>query len=174
MLGLYPDAYDYTQLNTAFRILKREPLYNDDGPSRTPVLIAPHKGAYHQAPESKDFPAGLSLGIGAYIAALEAAAGVEAEVVGKPTKGFYELAIQMMGREFPPGQVGIIGDDVHNDLGAGARELGLKRILGESDNSCTHPISVRTGKYRPGAEDGAEPDAIYDSFADFVDALLDS
>lgn len=35
-------------------------------------------------------------------------------------------------------------------------------------------MTVRTGKYRPGAEDGMEipPDAVYDTFADFVDELI--
>jgi hypothetical protein len=29
--------------------------------------------------------------------------------------------------------VGVVGDDVINDLGEGARELGLRRILGERE-----------------------------------------
>lgn len=54
-------------------------------------------------------------------------------VVGKPTRGFYELAIGMMREKYGDilGDVGIVGDDVVNDLGGGARELGLRRILGE-------------------------------------------
>lgn len=31
---------------------------------------------------------------------------------------------------------------------------------------------VKTGKYRPGDEDGAQPDRVHETFADFVDALL--
>jgi len=143
VLGLYPPGFGYDALNTAFRILKREPLNSTPADSNataetsTPVLIAPHKAAYHQAPATSAFPAGLSLGIGAYVRALEEAAGVEAQVVGKPTRGFYELAMRRMekiyGIKLGSGNdgVAIIGDDVRNDLGAGALELGLKRILGE-------------------------------------------
>jgi ribonucleotide monophosphatase NagD (HAD superfamily) len=143
VLGLYPAGFDYEHLNTAFRILKREPLCDGetdtaasaiDAPS-APVLIAPHKAAYHQAPASSAFPAGLSLGIGAYVRALEDAAGVTAEVVGKPTASFYALAMARMeakyGIKLDAADVAIVGDDVNNDLGAGAVELGLKRILGE-------------------------------------------
>jgi ribonucleotide monophosphatase NagD (HAD superfamily) len=63
---------------------------------------------------------------------------------------------------FENSEIAIVGDDINNDLGAGALELGLQRVL------------VRTGKYRPGAEDGMDvpPDAIYDTFADFVDGLV--
>lgn len=68
--------------------------------------------------------------------ALEYAAGVKAEVVGKPTRAFFELALGRL-REGEAGDKGIrdedvaiVGDDVENDLGAGARELGLQRILG--------------------------------------------
>lgn len=31
-----------------------------------------------------------------------------------------------------PESVAIIGDDVHNDLGGGAKELGLHRYLGQT------------------------------------------
>jgi ribonucleotide monophosphatase NagD (HAD superfamily) len=188
VLGLHPPSFVYEKLNTAFRVLKGEPLSDGDGISAEgsssagvarPVLIAPHKAAYHQAPETTAFPPGLSLGIGAYVRALEEAAGVEAEVVGKPTASFYQLAMTRMGSiynetgtdkakvqdgelGFENSEIAIVGDDINNDLGAGALELGLQRVL------------VRTGKYRPGAEDGMDvpPDAIYDTFADFVDGLV--
>ncbi len=64
--------------------------------------------------------------------ALELSSGVEAELVGKPTRRFFELAIQRMEEMYGKieGNIGIIGDDVVNDLGDGAREIGLKRILG--------------------------------------------
>ena len=105
------------------------------------------------------------MGIGPFVKALEAASGVEAELVGKPTRRFFELAIQRVrdntGWRGVVGGVGIVGDDVRNDLGAGARELGLKRFL------------VKTGKYRDGVENGEEVDGVYDSFADLVDDLVD-
>ena len=86
-------------------------------------------------------PAGLSLGIGPFVKALELASGVQAEIVGKPTRRFFEMAIERLKGLHPevgdihPGDVGVVGDDVVNDLGQGARELGMKRILGMSDPS---------------------------------------
>ncbi|CAK9785746.1 hypothetical protein CC85DRAFT_276659 [Cutaneotrichosporon oleaginosum] len=188
VIGLHPPGFGYENLNTAFRILKQEPVGPVDpaegrtaassaavsrrpspspSPSpkgRKPVLIAPHKAAYSQANATAAFPAGLSLGIGPYVAALEYASGVKAEVVGKPTRAFFELALARLrsgGWDGEDADVAIVGDDVDNDLGGGARELGLQRIL------------VRTGKYRPGAEEGAHPpNGVYDSFADYVDVIL--
>ncbi|TXT10923.1 hypothetical protein VHUM_01674 [Vanrija humicola] len=187
VVGLYPPAFSYDRLNTAFRVLKREPLYADaetprdvaparelsdptPAPSGTatptaPVLVAPHLSAFQQNGATEAFPAGLSLGVGAYVRALASAASVEPVVVGKPSRSFFELALGRLGEthgvELDPTEVLIVGDDAVNDLGAGAVELGLKRVL------------VRTGKYRPGSEDTAPPpDAVYDSFADLVDAIL--
>lgn len=92
---------------------------------------------FQQSPSSDDMPAGLSLGIGPFVRALELASGVQAEIVGKPTRRFFEMALERMRAIYPeagemqPSDVGIIGDDVVNDLGEGARELGMRRILGE-------------------------------------------
>ncbi|WOO85195.1 Haloacid dehalogenase-like hydrolase domain-containing protein 2 [Vanrija pseudolonga] len=194
VVGLYPPAFSYDSLNTAFRVLKREPLYSepessarhvDEGhtgatalsdptpaPSGTatptaPVLVAPHLSSFQQNAANEAFPAGLSLGVGAYVRALASAASVDPVVVGKPSRGFFELALSRLGQthgvQLDPHSVVIVGDDAVNDLGAGAIELGLQRVL------------VRTGKYRPGSEETSPPpDAVYDSFADLVDAILAS
>lgn len=132
VVGLHPPSFAYGPLNTAFRVLAREPLRGAPAPDTRPVLIAPHTAAYLQAPADGEFPAGLSLGIGAYVAALEAAAGTKAEVVGKPTRAFFELALDRLRqqRAVDAREVAIVGDDVRNDLGAGASELGLQRVLG--------------------------------------------
>ncbi|KAF8122590.1 HAD-like domain-containing protein, partial [Boletus edulis] len=58
--------------------------------------------------------------------------------------------------------IAVIGDDVLADLGEGAVELGLWRVL------------VKTGKYRPGDEnrqDVLPPDQVCVSFAEFVEML---
>jgi len=58
----------------------------------------------------------------------------------------------------------VIGDDVLADLGEGAIELGLWRVL------------VKTGKYRPGdegREDALPPDQVCASFSEFVQVLLE-
>lgn len=143
ILGLHPPSLSYEPLNKAFRVLKGEPVSFDSTSEtkRAASLIAPHASLFQQSEETEDLPAGLSLGIGPFVKALEASSGVQAELVGKPTRRFFELAIKRMQEVHGwdgKGSIGIVGDDVNNDLGAGAKELGLKRILGEQ---CTrNPI----------------------------------
>ncbi|WVQ78711.1 hypothetical protein IAT38_000798 [Cryptococcus sp. DSM 104549] len=179
ILGLHPESLSYDSLTKAFRVLKNEPITSQtpssgssssSSPPKTPALIAPHKATAMQTPETDSLPAGLSLGIGPFVTALEQAAGVEAEIVGKPTRSFFELALGRLrgagegvgNGGWTTSEVAVVGDDVNNDLGEGARELGLKRIL------------VRTGKYRAGVEESLEhpPDKVYDSFATLIDDLV--
>ena len=66
------------------------------------------------------------------MAALENATGKRAEAVGKPERKFFELVLNSFGPELrdQEGLVAVIGDDVQNDLGDGAVELGFWRVLG--------------------------------------------
>ncbi len=73
------------------------------------------------------------LDAGAFVAALEYAAGREAELVGKPALPFFRLALGDLG--LPAGQVLVVGDDLENDVGGGAA-AGCRTAL------------VRTGKSR--------------------------
>lgn len=96
---------------------------------------------------------------------LEQAGNVTAQVMGKPTRPFFEYSLTSMAGEGIAQQewsnIAVIGDDTRNDLGDGAIDLNLRRIL------------VKTGKFQEGDESkGLPPDAIFDSFAAFVDALL--
>jgi hypothetical protein len=162
ILGLHPPSLSYEPLNKAFRVLKGEPVSFDSDAKLKPAaaLIAPHASLFQQSEKTTDLPAGLSLGIGPFVKALEVSSGIEAELVGKPTKRFFELAIKRMqeAQEWDgEGDVGIVGDDVNNDLGAGARELGFKRILGTlsfrqrrvaecADGSADRQVSPRSGR----------------------------
>lgn len=139
IIGLHEPSLSYDSLNIAFRILKGEPLSHSANTAtasrRRPVLIAPHTAAFMQSSAASDLPEGLSLGIGPFVKALESATGVEAEIVGKPTKRFFQLAVERLKGLYPDcqvdmGDIGVVGDDTENDLGAGTLELGLKRILG--------------------------------------------
>lgn len=83
---------------------------------------------------------GLVLDMGAYVAALEFAAGIKAEVAGKPAPAFFEAALKALGMK--PHEALMIGDDLESDIG-GALQAGIPGVL------------VRTGKYR--REDEAHP-----------------
>jgi HAD superfamily hydrolase (TIGR01458 family) len=136
IVGDLGDGWDYEVLNRAFRRLM-------DGAE----LIALQKNRYWETSE------GLSLDAGPFVTALEYATGREAEVVGKPSEAFFELALGELG--VGAGQAAMVGDDVEADVG-GAIDAGLAGIL------------VRTGKYREDlvAESGIEPTATVDSIAD--------
>jgi ribonucleotide monophosphatase NagD (HAD superfamily) len=74
------------------------------------------------------------LGPGPFVAALENATGKEAEVLGKPSKAFFQTVIESLDYEDhgPDGWIAVIGDDIQTDLGGGATDLRLWRILGTS------------------------------------------
>lgn len=82
----------------------------------------------------------LRLDAGPFVRALEFAAGVEAELVGKPGAGMFLAACTAM--QVAPAETLMIGDDVQADI-VGARQAGLQACL------------VRCGKYRAGDDDTA-------------------
>jgi HAD superfamily hydrolase (TIGR01458 family) len=102
---------------------------------------------------------GMVMDVGAWAAALEYAAEVEATVVGKPSAQFFEAALAPIGGSGP---AVMVGDDIEGDIG-GALDAGLAAVL------------VRTGKYRADAvaASGIEPTATVDSIAE-LPALLAS
>uniref|UniRef100_A0A674GV13 Phospholysine phosphohistidine inorganic pyrophosphate phosphatase n=1 Tax=Taeniopygia guttata TaxID=59729 RepID=A0A674GV13_TAEGU len=120
VLGDAAENFTYANLNEAFRLLIG---------MEKPVLISLGKGRYYKETD------GLKLDVGAYMKALEYACDVQAEVVGKPAKTFFESALAELG--VPPEQAIMIGDDIVNDVG-GAQQCGMRAL------------QVRTGKYRSG------------------------
>jgi HAD superfamily hydrolase (TIGR01458 family) len=141
IIGDLGDRWDYAVLNRAFRQLM-------DGAD----LIALQKNRYWETAD------GLSLDAGPFVAALEYALGREAEVMGKPSPAFFELALADLG--VSADQAAMVGDDVEADIG-GALDAEIAGIL------------VRTGKYRE--EDvrasGIEPTATVNSIADVPDLV---
>lgn len=102
VLGDLGKGFTFDVLNLAYRWLK-------GGAG----LIALHKNrAWDNGVD------GVVLDAGPYVAALEYAAGVEAELVGKPSRRFFELAVAEIG--LPPGEVLVVGDDLEADCRGGA------------------------------------------------------
>ncbi|KAI9239843.1 MAG: HAD-like domain-containing protein [Podila humilis] len=160
VVGLSPSNFSYDMMNKAFRVL----AYSErtEAPA---TLIAIHKAKYFAEKDNGD----LSMGPGGFVEALEYASGIKAHVVGKPQKAFFELAIQNMlpsssSSSSSPTSIAMIGDDVEQDLGGGAAELGLVRFL------------VQTGKYRPRDEErdahGGLSGGTFADFAAVVDHIL--
>ena len=141
IVGDLGEGWDYEVLNRAFRQLM-------DGAE----LIALQKNRYWETAE------GLSLDAGPFVSALEYATGREAEVVGKPSNAFFELALSELGVRAD--RAAMVGDDIEADVG-GAMDAGLAGIL------------VRTGKYREDLvrKSGIEPTATVDSIADVPELI---
>jgi HAD superfamily hydrolase (TIGR01458 family) len=101
---------------------------------------------------------GPKLDSGAVVAGLEYAARVNAEVVGKPSRAYFEAALGALEAE--ASEATMVGDDVESDVG-GAKAVGLRGVL------------VRTGKFREASLAAADPppDAVLDSIADLPDFL---
>jgi len=116
-------------------------------------LLALHRNLYWRT------DAGLQLDTGAFLAGLEQAAGVTAELIGKPAAVFFQAALASL--RAGPAETVMIGDDIEADVLA-AQRAGITGVL------------VRTGKYLPRVLKGASgtPDHIVDSIADVPSMLL--
>ncbi len=130
--------FTWARLNEAFRALRAGAR-----------LLALQKNRWW-LPDPQTGPV---LDAGPWVAALEYAAGVEAHVVGKPARPFFQLAVEALG--LPEAEVWMVGDDPHNDV-LGAAQAGCRTVL------------VRTGKLSAGQAlpAGVRPDRIVDSVAD--------
>ncbi len=137
VIGYLGDDWTFAALNRAFRLLVGHPK---------PSLLAMGMTRYWSA------SSGLTLDVGPFVRALEYAAGVEAVVLGKPSKAFFDSALS--GLNASGSSVWMIGDDIEADIG-GAQAAGLNGAL------------VRTGKFRVSDLDHEiQPDAVLDSIAD--------
>jgi HAD superfamily hydrolase (TIGR01458 family) len=130
------EVFAYENLNRAFAALREGAR-----------LVCLHKNRWWQTAE------GPLLDAGAFVAGLEYAAEVEAEIVGKPTAAYFEAALAELGST--PSEAVMVGDDVEADIG-GAKQIGMRGVL------------VRTGKFRPAALEEADPqpDAVIGSIAE--------
>lgn len=137
VIGDLGSGWDFATLNRAFRLLMCEPA---------PVLVALGMTRYWRADD------GLRLDVAPFVAALERASGVEATVIGKPSRRFYASAATLLAT--PASQIVMVGDDIVGDVD-GAQRAGMRGVL------------VRTGKFRAADLDGAvRPDAVLDSIRD--------
>ena len=137
-------VFSYANMNRAFAELEAGAR-----------LVCLHKNRWWQTSR------GPLLDAGAYVAGLEYAAGVAAEVVGKPTGAYFDAALAELGAS--PAEAVMVGDDIEADVG-GAKRAGLRAVL------------VRTGKFREETLAAAEvqPDGIVESIAEVPAFLRES
>ena len=97
---------------------------------------------------------GLYMDAGPFVVALEYAAELKAEVVGKPSRAYFRMVLDDLG--IAPERVAMIGDDIESDV-RGAQLIGMKGWL------------VKTGRFRK--EDlarGIWPDKIFESITEIM------
>jgi HAD superfamily hydrolase (TIGR01458 family) len=135
LLGGAGPSVGYEELDQAFK------LAIDGAP-----VIALHRNTRYQTTD------GPALDMGAFVIGLEAAAGIDITVVGKPAPAFFHGALADLGAE-PEGTV-MVGDDVVSDV-LGAQAVGITGVL------------VRTGKFRASDLDDApaQPDHVIDDIS---------
>lgn len=137
VVGDLGQGWDFPTLNRAFRLLMDDPQV---------PLVALGLTRFWRADD------GLRLDAGAFVRALEYAAGRQAVVTGKPDPSFFRAAVDSLG--VPPEQVVMVGDDLRTDI-EGAQRAGLTGLL------------VRTGKFSDSdLESDVSPDGVLDSIAD--------
>lgn len=141
VIGDLGAGWDFATMNRVFRWLL-------DGAA----FVALHRNRYWKTAE------GLTLDVGAFVAAFEYASGRQAELVGKPSAAMFEAAAASMDLE--PDEVAMVGDDLQSDV-AGAQVIGAAGIL------------VRTGKFRLEEleRSSTEPDLVVESLAALPEVL---
>jgi HAD superfamily hydrolase (TIGR01458 family) len=156
IVGDSPEELSYRNLNLAFRLVR--------GGAR---LIGMHRNAWWLTPE------GPTLDSGAYVTGLEFAAGVRAQIIGKPAPAFFSLAVDALRREaagrgerLRRSEIAMVGDDVRTDVLAGQR-AGLCGVLVLTGKHGLDALAAARGHGRG----GREPHAVAPSLADVVAAL---
>ena len=99
---------------------------------------------------------GLYMDAGSFVVALEYAAEIKAEIMGKPSRAYFRMVLDDLG--IAPERVAMIGDDIESDV-RGAQLIGMKGWL------------VKSGRFRK--EDlarGIWPDQVFESIAEIVQA----
>jgi len=140
IMGDLGEQWTFQRLNQAFRLLMQQPH---------PLFIALGMTRYWQASD------GLRLDVAPFSVALEHATGIQAQVMGKPARAFYQSALDILGSQ--PEKTIMVGDDIQSDI-AGAQAAGMQGVL------------VKTGKYRPeDLQQGIQPNAVLNSIRDLPD-----
>jgi len=124
-------------------------------------LVGMHETTLY-AKNGKRYP-----GVGAILKMLEFATSASYDVVGKPSRAFYNAALNGLQKQYSAAGfkgITIISDDVKGDLG-GAKELGMKTVF------------VLSGKYShadeiiPLLDKAQQPDKVYTDIHEMMEEL---
>ena len=158
VVGDSPESATWDNLNRAFRLVRNGA-----------ALIGMHKNRWWLTPD------GPTLDSGAFVAGLEFAAGVKAQILGKPSRAFFGLAAADLAAEVAAcdgrgrvrrSDLAMVGDDVWTDA-LGARRAGLRGIVVLSGKHAADDVARAAAQGRG----GGRPDAVAASLAEVVAAL---
>ena len=141
LLGGAGPSIGYCELDAVFKLAV-------DG---VPV-VALHRNTRFQTAE------GPALDMGAFVVGLEAAAGIEIPVVGKPAPEFFHAALLDLGADI--NEAIIVGDDIDSDV-RGGQAVGMTGVL------------IKTGKYRSSdlETEGRAPDHVIEDIGQLPQLL---
>lgn len=141
LLGGAGASIGYSELDAVFK------LALDGVP-----IVALHRNTRFQTAD------GPALDMGAFIVGLEAAAGIEVPVVGKPAPEFFRAALLDLGADV--NEAIIVGDDIDSDV-RGGQAVGMTGVL------------VKTGKYRSSdlETEGPAPDHLIEDIRQLPELL---
>ena len=156
IIGDSPEELTYANLNLAFRLVRNGAR-----------LIGMHRNPWWLTPD------GPTLDSGAFVTGLEFAAGVRAQIIGKPAPAFFSVAVGALRSELAArgdrlrrAEIAIVGDDIRTDILAGQR-AGLRGVLVLTGKHGLDTLEAAQGHGRG----GREPHAVAPSLADVVAAL---
>jgi HAD superfamily hydrolase (TIGR01458 family) len=157
IVGDSPEELTYENLNRAFRLVRSGAR-----------LIGMHRNPWWLTPD------GPTMDSGAYVTAVEFAAGTKAEVIGKPAPAFFALAVQALREDVRAAgeprlrraDIAMVGDDIRSDVLAGQR-AGLRGIFVLSGKHTVDDLEHLRSEGRR----TRLPDAMARSLADVVAAL---
>ena len=141
VVGDMGNLITFQHLNTAFRLLLSGAHF-----------LTMSRSRYFREPD------GMSLDAGSFVKMLEYATGSEAVTTGKPSREFFQSALDLIGLR--AGEVVMIGDDSESDVGA-AQQVGMRGLL------------VLSGKTTeaPATDADVRPDTVLGSVADLLPLL---
>ncbi|MCL5935291.1 MAG: HAD-IA family hydrolase, partial [Firmicutes bacterium] len=142
VIGDFRDKVSYAEIDRVFRM-----IHNGS------KILCTNKGKAFYRED------GAHIDTGGFVTMFEYATGKKGELLGKPSAGFFRLALDSLG--VTENEAAVVGDDISTDV-AGAKSIGSWSVL------------VKTGKYSGDAvgKAGIRPDFIIDSIASVKDILI--
>jgi HAD superfamily hydrolase (TIGR01458 family) len=133
VVGDFRDKVSYSEIDKVFRMIHNGAK-----------ILCTNKGKLFYLED------GVHIDTGGFVSMFEYATGTQAELLGKPTAGFFSIALNSLG--ISQKEMVMVGDDITVDIG-GAKAIGATSIM------------VKTGKYSKEAVEnsGIHPDFLLDT-----------